>query len=132
MRKVTLEQFKEILPNICAQETSADPEKWTKENPLWGHCAIVALLAQSIFGGIILRASLTHIPELAYLRSHYWNAWTSGGAIDFTASQFGEHYPAGLRYELRSRDYLLSNADTANRYAILVGRFAEVLAKRNC
>ena len=52
----TVEQFKQLLPSICDKETTQDAEHWTAENPLCGHCAVVSLVAQNLFGGELLRA----------------------------------------------------------------------------
>jgi hypothetical protein len=70
---ITQVVFSQILPKVCMRDTSADPEHWTPENRLWGHCAIVSLLAQEYFGGELLRVSLENVEELKYLRSHYIN-----------------------------------------------------------
>ena len=56
--KITPEQFRAILPEICDSETSQSPQGWKPTNPLWGHCAVVSLIAQNLFGGELLRASL--------------------------------------------------------------------------
>src|SRR3989344_7611221 len=115
--KVTLEQFKELLPSICDKETSSDPENWTPENPLWGHCAVVSLIAQNLFGGEPMRAPLTHIPKFSHMRSHYWNrlpdrTGTLTTELDFTATQFGNEYPYGLVAEQSTRQYILYDPKT--------------------
>ncbi|MDP3784539.1 MAG: hypothetical protein Q8R12_00450, partial [bacterium] len=56
--KITPEKFKEILPLICDQITSGDPLRWESGNPLWGHCAIIAMLAHNLFGGKILNGKI--------------------------------------------------------------------------
>lgn len=126
MKGLTVKKFKELLPTLCDRETSMDPDDWTPENPFLSHCAVVALLAQDVFGGVLLRASLENT-EFAHMRSHYWNALPHG-VFDFTAAQFGEHYPANLRAETRTREYVLSNPDTARRYALLAQRFSKAIA----
>lgn len=68
---ITKENFSSLIKKITSKDTSADPENWTSSNPLWGHCAVVSLLAQNYFGGDLIRASLEHIPEYSYLKSHY-------------------------------------------------------------
>lgn len=120
--KVTPKEFQELLPFICDKKTSVDPNGWKPENPLWGHCAIVAILAKELFGGEILRASLEKT-EFTSMRSHYWNRIRNGQEIDFTAAQFGNCYPSGLEPEVRDSGKLLDNADTAKRYYALVYRF---------
>lgn len=94
MPKWTVEFLEQLLPQVCDRDTSLDDQGWTPGNPLWGHCAVVALVVQDLFGGDILRASLEHIPAFAHLRSHYWNRLPDGRVIDLTRTQFGQQYPA--------------------------------------
>ena len=118
MNESSTDLFRAVLLKICSRETSADPGGWTQENPHWGHCAVVALLAQDLFGGELLRASLEDT-AFASMRSHYWNRLPDGREEDFTRAQFGANYPYGLRAEVRERSYVLSHAETAKRYVLL-------------
>ncbi len=120
-REITIEKLKELLPLICDRETSQDPENWKPENPLWGHCAVVSLVAQNLFGGELLRASLEGT-EFAASWSHYWNRLPDGSEEDFTKTQFGGRYPANLKAEVRERSYVLFNPETVRRYKILAFR----------
>jgi len=129
--KVMPEQFKELLPSICDRETSQDPNSWTPENPLWGHCAVVSLVAQSLFGGELLRGSLRDVPGLENMGSHYWNMLADGQIDDFTKPQFKDRYPAGLKAETRNRSYVLSFPETAKRYKLLAFRLAKSLSNDN-
>ena len=122
-KQLTREDFKILLPLICDKETSSNPDNWMPGNPLWGHCAVVSVLAQDIFGGELLRASLLNYPEFALMGSHYCNRLPDGTHEDFTASQFGNYYPINLVAEPRDRSYVLSNLGTATRYALLAERF---------
>ncbi|MBI2025085.1 MAG: hypothetical protein HYT03_03315 [Candidatus Harrisonbacteria bacterium] len=122
---MSLREFKDLLPMICNGDTSQDPGGWTKNNPLWGHCAVVSLLAQDVFGGELLRASLEGT-EFAKMRSHYWNKLPTFGEVDFTGPQFGDNYPEYLRSTVRERDYLLSNPETKRRYRLLAERFKKL------
>jgi len=126
---ITPNQFKSLLPYICDRETSQDTANWTPENPLLGHCAVVSLVAQNLFGGELLRGSLLEVPGFEYMRSHYWNRLTDGTVEDFTKSQFGDRYPEGLKSEPRDRSYVLSFTETAKRYKLLAWRLAEVLSR---
>lgn len=128
---ITVEEFKALLPAICDKETSQDAEHWTPENPLCGHCAVVSLVAQNLFGGELLRASLASIPEFAHMRSHYWNKLANGSEEDFTRMQFGEKYPSGLLAESRDRSYVLSYLETVKRYKLLAWRLAKALSGGN-
>lgn len=128
---VSIEKFKEILPLICDAETSADPKGWTPENSLWGHCAVVSLVAQNLFGGALLRVSLRGT-KFEKSGSHYWNKLPDGREIDFTVSQFGYDGPLFLEnIEIRKRDYALSYPATKVRYKFLAWRFAKALDSKN-
>ncbi len=52
--RFSIQEFNNLIPDICSQETSSHPELWNKENPTQGHCAIVSVLAQELFGGEIV------------------------------------------------------------------------------
>ncbi|MEX0877787.1 MAG: hypothetical protein WDZ40_02920 [Candidatus Spechtbacterales bacterium] len=121
------EEFKELLPKICDKDTTLDPDGWTRKNPLWGHCAVVSVLAQRLFGGELLRASLEGT-DFAHMRSHYWNRLFGDTVEDFTANQFGNNYPLGLgpKAETRTVEYVLSNPETKKRYELLLERFESV------
>lgn len=116
------ELFLKILTIVAAKDTSADPEGWTPANPLWGHCAVVSLMAQDYFGGVLVRGSLEGISKYAYLRSHFWNRLPEG-EIDFTAAQFGDLKCDDLPKEVRPREHVLCHPDTQRRYALLKSRF---------
>lgn len=127
---VYIENFKKLLPQICKQDTSTDPDNWTEDNPLYGHCAVVSLLAQWIFKGDLLRASLDSYPKWKHMRSHYFNELPDGEIIDFTAPQFGNDYPENMIVEKRPRTYVLENNETMRRYHILLGRYSRAIEKR--
>jgi deoxycytidylate deaminase len=118
---MTMARLREILPTVCSRDTSADPGGWTPKNPLWGHCAVVSLVAQSLFGGSLRRGSLDGTP-FAAMRSHYWNCHGSL-EYDLTSEQFGAT-PPRLESEERTRAYLLSSPETARRYKELTWRIA--------
>jgi len=111
---LTIEKFKDLVIRSGNRETSSTPERWEEENPTLGHCAIVALLVQELFGGDLLRASLEGT-EFDYARSHYWNLLEDGTEIDLTEDQFLGRRP-NLIGEVRSREYVLSNEQTRSRY----------------
>jgi len=93
-------------------DTTAASE-WSAELPERGQCAVVALLLQDAYGGILKRA-------LVNGESHYWNE-INGEVVDLTRAQFtGE-----LVIEdevVRERDYVLSFPVTAARYKLLKDR----------
>ena len=83
---------------------------WTPTNPSYGQCAITALKVQELLGGELLRID---IPGSG---SHYANR-INGGIVDLTADQF----PGRIDYtgaEVRARQRVLSNANTAARYQV--------------
>lgn len=121
--KITVENFSGIVEKVCARDTSADPEGWSEKNPLWGHCAVVSLLAQDLFGGTLIRRSLETVAGLEHLRSHYSNRLTNGAEVDFTRKQFQQELPDNLLKEERDREQALFHPDTQKRYELLKGRF---------
>lgn len=114
---MTVKKFKEILPRICGKNTSFDPKGWTKDNPFWGHCAVVSLLAQDLFGGELLRSSLSGT-KFSRMRFHFWNFFTDKH-WDFTRPQFGGQYPTDLVVVQVKRSLILSLRETAHRYELL-------------
>src|SRR3989344_523490 len=103
--EITVGYFKEVLPTICDPETSLDTWGWTAANPLYGHCAVVSLIGQNLFGGELLRASLEKT-AFAHMRSHYWNSLADGSEHDFTKPQFGDNPPTDLEAVVKERAYL--------------------------
>ncbi len=134
-KQIGVKSLEEMLPSICSRETSASPEGWTKQNPLYGHCAVVSLVAQNLFGGELLRTSLDGT-KFSVMGSHYVNR-INGKIKDFTAPQFEGDYPAGLQFEPRTRDYILYDPKTGeprvtmDRYKQLAFNLAKYLNKSN-
>lgn len=118
----SIEKLAQLLQQKAASDTSSVPEQWTKENPMLGHCAIVAILVQDYFGGKLLRVSLEDSKEFGYLHSHYWNKIESGQEIDLTKSQFLGLELNFLDIQERSKEKILSNSDTLRRYNLLKSR----------
>lgn len=125
------DEFTKLIKDICACDTSADHENWTAENPLFGHCAVVSLLAQDEFGGTLMRQSLEGIIGLDYLRSHYSNRLLNGTDVDFTWEQFKGKLQSNLHKEERERERLLSYPDTKKRYELLKNRFEALRKNKN-
>lgn len=123
MLKLSLSDFIRHVADFCAEDTTADPGGWTADNKIWGHCALVAVLTQELYGGDIWRASLLHIPLLAHVRSHYGNWLPERALLDLTAAQFVPEYPALLKLEPSSREHILSNPATLARYKIFHERY---------
>ncbi|MBI4992357.1 MAG: hypothetical protein HZB99_04025 [Candidatus Harrisonbacteria bacterium] len=144
-----LEMLELDLLECCDLETTSCMEHWSEDNPAYGHCAVIALIVQDFLGGNLLRASLESFPKYAHMRSHYWNLLPGNGElaedvhknfilrrtgrrdqtklidieVDLSVSQF----EPGIRRivpegEVRTREYVLSNPDTARRYEWLKNR----------
>jgi hypothetical protein len=91
----------------------ASKEKWTKENPTLGQCAITALIVNDLFGGQIVSNREYH---------HYWNILEDGTVIDFTKEQWGDITIE--TYEPTTREYILFSERgrefrTLERYQLL-------------
>ncbi len=140
--RVSAKMFQKILRQLCNKTTSADPNRWQQENPLWGHCAVVSVIAQEMFGGQIVRANLD--PKADVGSSHYWNQFPDGTLHDFTAGQFkGSHAPIVGELSFRtSRQVLWAPVDATperkllfdgarKRYKLLKWRMEEYLARGN-
>lgn len=116
-------RLRPLLERAWSKETSVDPAGWSVANPAWGQCAVTALVVQDLYGGDLLRCKVRGI-------SHYLNRLVSGDEVDLTRDQFGtEQSPATLP-ELRTREFVLSFPDTAQRYSLLKARVEELLTHR--
>ena len=131
-KSLTVEQFMEILPSLCAVDTAAAGGKdWSLSNPTFGHCAVASLVVQKLFGGDLLRISLEGT-EFAESRSHYFNRLPDGAVVDTTEVQFGGCLQTKiLPTEIRTREYVISGGDTRERYAKFFFRLARVLHQDN-
>jgi len=126
----TFDGFMMILAKALSRETSFDPDGWSEDNPFYGHCAVVVLLAHDVFGGDIVRIELGHTP-LSRMRSHYFNRLDHGQEMDFTESQFSDEEldiidDEDLRaHHTRTQDWeeLLTDSNTRRRYFELKRRF---------
>ena len=118
---MTAEEFQEIIPKICKADTCNPPEDWIPENPTMCHCAIVSILAQELFGGIIVRVSLEGTPYEKF-KSHYFNI-IDRKEYDFTLDQFESNPYLNKERQEKNREDLLSNSSTKRRYDILKNRF---------
>jgi hypothetical protein len=122
---LTPDTFAALLPSLCKRSTGADPAGWTPQNPLWTHCVVVSMLAQDLFGGTLLRASLVGTPFEA-MHSHYWNLLPEGER-DFTAAQFLGQRPTNLEARPIDRVYMERHPPTMARYRELRRQFERVI-----
>lgn len=93
---------------------------WNEENKTLGHCAVTALALNDFLGGKIMRC-------MSETGSHYYNL-VNGEIVDLTVFQF-KNLPDYENGEERTREYLLSNEDTKNRYKLLFERVKENFIK---
>lgn len=96
-------------------DTSAYP-RWSPHSPSRGQCAVTALIVQDALGGDLERVTVNG-------ESHYYNRLPDGTELDLTRDQFAAWSPSTP--ETRTREYVLSYAPTADRYALLKTRVAE-------
>lgn len=95
-------------------------DEWNLDNNTLGHCAIAALILNDFLGGKIMRCECES-------GSHYYNL-INDKIIDITVYQF-DSLPNYKMSEERTREYLLSNEDTKNRYKLLLERVKENFLK---
>ena len=93
---MTIAKFKKILPKICGKDTSFDPKGWTKENPFWGHCGVIRLLADSLFQGGVINATFKGT-KYSRLEFHFWNVFLDGKEKNFPNDKFGKECPGELQ-----------------------------------
>lgn len=108
-----VEELKYILSLSWSRETCSPglKDNWSDENSALGQCAVTSLIVNDFMGGKIMRC-------MCETGSHYYNL-IDGKVIDLTSSQFNE-IPDYSKGEERTREYLLANVDTKNRYLILL------------
>ena len=114
-------QLKQILIQSWDLRTCSPGlrDKWNEENPSIGQCAITALIVNDFFGGKIMRCMVSS-------GSHYYNI-IDDELVDLTVEQFLGEIPQYEYGEERTRDYLLSNEDTKNRYLLLNKNLQETI-----
>lgn len=118
-------EFENIMIPLCSRETSSRPEAWSPINPTYGHCAVVAVIAQELFGGDIARVSLEGT-SFSDMSSHYLNV-IGGKEVDFTLAQFGGGVPyQSVPRSVRTADEVLAHPGTRHRYELLKGRIDEL------
>ena len=109
-----IEQLKQLLIQSWNSETCAPGLKteWSEENPSLGQCAITTLIVNDFFNGKIMRCMTSS-------GSHYYNL-IDNQLVDLTVEQFSGEIPQYENSEEITREYLLSNEDTKNRYEKLL------------
>lgn len=134
---IPIVELKYLLKNSVSAQTSVAPDKWSKDNPFYGHCAVITALVQDFLGGEICRGLLPKVwaDKLGY-RSHYWNVVPGLGIIDLSGDQFPADFPyvdfingvvGDHSDKTDKREYLLSYSDTLKRYEIISKRVTDLL-----
>lgn len=114
-----INQFIILISNVWSKETAYN-QCFEENNPALGQCAVTSLLFQDYFGGDIYKVQYDDI-------NHYFNV-LDNEIYDITSSQFDEPISYDNKI-LKSRDTILSNADTLKRYKILKERYEQECAK---
>ena len=73
-----------ILQGCCTKETSASVS-WQDNDPLKGHCDLIALIVQNLRGGEIIRGTLNYGGRP---RGHFWNQLPNGSEVDFCDERY--------------------------------------------
>jgi hypothetical protein len=120
---MTLEEFRAILPRLPARDTCSADLPWSKENPYFGHCTIVSILVQELFGGEILRVDLRHVPGFEHIRWHSWNRLPDRTEVDLTQAQLHAPIPKEVPVFTTTREELFAYGTIKERYELLKARF---------
>ena len=114
-----LEELESKLKKSWSKDTCSPGLKndWCSDNPSMGQCAITALVVNDFLGGKIMRC-------MASTGSHYYNL-IDNEIVDLTVSQFLGEIPEYEKGAERTREYLLGNEDTRNRYLKLLNNLRE-------
>ena len=114
---INIEDIEKLLRANYTKETShsAFKNRWSKENPTCGQCAITSLIVQKYFGVTINRIKLSNGD------THYFNI-VNGQIVDLTREQFDiENINISYdEYEIIDGQTLLKNEDTRQRYNLLL------------
>ncbi len=119
---VTLADLEGAIRASWSQETSADPDEWTVENPSRGQCDATAVVLRSYLGGEILVADI--VCDGRRIERHAWNRLPSGLTVDLTRDQLAAGQELGSPSV--QEPMLLGNAQ--ERHALLAKHVAEALS----
>jgi len=109
-----LNELNNILKLSWSKETCVSSLKdyWNKDNSSLGQCAITSLIVNDFLGGKIMRC-------MTSFGSHYYNM-INNKIIDLAKEKFKDESPNYDEGQERTREYLLSNEDTKERYLTLL------------
>ncbi len=116
--------FLSALENSCSPETCYPRavDGWTAENPLWGHCAVVAEVVRRNLGGEIVAATVLTEDGQSYY--HYWNRLSDGSDRDFTVTQFPSPITEVKRLKIKKQ---ITDRETLKRIKIFEEKLSIVL-----
>ena len=114
-----LNELNSAIKKSWKKETCYPPlkDKWSEDNPSVGQSAVTALIVNDFFGGKIMRCKIIE-------DTHYFNI-IDNKVIDLTKEET-------LKYEsieLSSKEDILSNEDTRNRYLKFLKNIKESFIK---
>lgn len=114
---MTLKELLNSLKSAWCIETAHPSyrDKWNKENPSAGQCAVTALIVQEHFGGKICSCKVGKF-------SHYINI-INDEIVDLTSEQFKN--PEYKSIVTKDPKILLKNKDTYSRYSLLKSKIKE-------
>ncbi len=117
LEKVSL--LKAALESVWAKDTSHrdSVDAWSEDNKSAGQCAVTALIVNDILGGKLAKIKVGDV-------GHYFSV-IDDKIVDLTREQFGDQAVSYEDYEVRSRDYMLSDEDTKQRYELLKSRLRD-------
>lgn len=101
--------------------TSADPSRWSEDNPSRGQCDVTSLVVVEYLGGDLQLAQVFLDGE--QVEYHYWNQLTDGDVLDLTREQFTEGQRIGdpelMPHDLIRSKYPEAREDLRHRHAAL-------------
>jgi hypothetical protein len=113
--QITIDELTQRLKLAWSRDTSYWPDRWSRERPAIGQCAVTALVVQDLIGGKLIRAKLDNDDE------HYWNVSEGGEEIDLTRDQFEPGTNIRL-IGVADRAELFNEPGTGPRYHLLKRR----------
>lgn len=117
---MSLGQLTKLIQQAWSRET-AHPDfadRWSEENRSAGQCAVTALVVNDYFGGELAKIYVDD-------DSHYFNIIDSE-VVDLTAEQFGDTKIDYEKRELRTREDMLANENTRQRYIELSAKIGQL------
>lgn len=98
---------------------------WTTDNPLWGHCGVVAEVVRRHLGGEIVTATVTTEDGETYY--HYWNRLPDGTDQDLTVTQFPSPITEVKRLKIKKQ---VTDRDTLKRVKLFEARLLEIISEK--